>query len=232
MTDSEDRIFAAADKLFPSLEALNAWFAAQIHGTDNTAEKADLRFARETAIARHVQRAAAAANTPLATPPLAPKPPPEPLPPDASDDEQAARLYGPAPTKPKSNSAKARTEIAAPPPGPGTFRSMDALEKYYGRAIKAAGDDSAKVRELEIEREEAVAAFVSDDEAAQALYGGPIGMSFGAFHPKNPDNTEEADVNKANLPQSRRQQRALGRKFEELAKKDAPAQTEAKTATK
>ena len=199
MTD-DDRIFALADMRFPSLDALHAWFNAQIAGTKDEDEKVDLRLADRIATERHIERAKAAANAPIPSPPPAPKPPPEPLPADATDEERAARLYGPSLTKPRrTHSAQARNEVAAPVPGPGTFQSIDDIERYFGRLRKAAGDDAEKVRELQIEegqakeaflsaiereREAALAAAAAEDEAARAMYGEPIGVGLGAT--KNP----------------------------------------------
>jgi len=50
-----------------------------------------------------------------------------------------------------------------------TFDSIDAIEKHYGRQIKAAGDDADKVRDLEIERREAKADFRDKQSAAREL---------------------------------------------------------------
>ena len=97
---SEDRVFALADKTFPSLEALHAWFNAQIAGTKDHGERSELRLADRVATARHVERTKAAANEPPAAPPPAPLAP-EPFPPEASDDEKATALYGPSLTKSK-----------------------------------------------------------------------------------------------------------------------------------
>src|SRR5438034_9953149 len=69
---SEDRVFALADKTFPSLEALHAWFNAQIAGTKDHGERSELRLADRVATARHVERTKAAANEPPAAPPPAP----------------------------------------------------------------------------------------------------------------------------------------------------------------
>ena len=99
---SEDRVFALADKTFPSLEALHAWFNAQIAGTKDHGERSELRLADRVATARHVERTKAAANEPPAAPPPAPLAP-EPFPPEASDrpggnvPPVTAKVYGPVP---------------------------------------------------------------------------------------------------------------------------------------
>ena len=49
------------------------------------------------------------------------------------------------------------------------FESIDAIEKHYGKAIKAAGDDAEKVRELEIDRREAKADFRDQQSARREL---------------------------------------------------------------
>lgn len=49
------------------------------------------------------------------------------------------------------------------------FESIDAIEKHYGRAIKAAGDDAEKVRELQIEQREAKADFRDKASAKREL---------------------------------------------------------------
>ncbi|SRR6266566_467162 len=169
MTD--DRIFAAADKLFPSLDALNAWFAAQIHGTDDRAEKAELRFARQTAIARHVQRAAAAANAPIPGPPPPPLPPPEPLPADATDDDRAARLYGP------------RLSGSRPLPEAVTPQVSPAATSEAVPVPQASGSDSTPP--LPVGESRQSLARKADDEAAAKLYGTtPIGVGFAPVHTK------------------------------------------------
>src|SRR5258708_6738670 len=49
------------------------------------------------------------------------------------------------------------------------FESLDALDKHYGRAIKAAGDDEAKVKELQLEQREARADFRDKQSARREL---------------------------------------------------------------
>lgn len=49
------------------------------------------------------------------------------------------------------------------------FDSIEAIEKHYGRQIKAAGDDADKVRELEIERREIKADFRDKASAKREL---------------------------------------------------------------
>lgn len=49
------------------------------------------------------------------------------------------------------------------------FDSIDAIEKHYGKQIKAAGDDAEKVRDLQIEQREAKADFRDRSSARREL---------------------------------------------------------------
>jgi hypothetical protein len=49
------------------------------------------------------------------------------------------------------------------------FDSIDAIEKHYGKQIKAAGDDAEKVRDLQIEQREAKADFRDRSSAKREL---------------------------------------------------------------
>ncbi len=49
------------------------------------------------------------------------------------------------------------------------FESIDAIEKFYGKQIKAAGDDAEKVRDLQIEQREAKADFRDRSSAKREL---------------------------------------------------------------
>jgi len=189
----DDRIFALADKRFPSLDSLHAWFTAQIAGTKDEDLKADLRLADQVATQRHLKREKAAANAPIPTPPPTPKPPPEPLPPDASDDERATRMYGPtrmfgaAPSQPSA----AKADLS-----PDEHAAQDeAAAELYGSAVIGMSLAAVRPKVVQAENTEEVhVKKVNLSKARQHERG--MNKKFEAMQKKQPAPERQATASK------------------------------------
>ena len=204
MTDDfEERLFALAERHFPSLDALHAFFAAQIARTESRAQQLELKVAQQVATEHHLARAAAQAAAPIPTPPAPPKPPPEPPPPGASEEEKAVYLYGPSfPVRAVAGHARIRVDKA-----------------------------TETARATPIGREQPLATAAADNEAALQMYGGSIGLSLGAGWPKRrPTDTAREDDVKANRSKSRRHERAMNKKFEAMKQRQPTQRKSPQTA--